>query len=217
MWIKFNNTTYEVVETCINQIANESGYTVLEVNDSDMPNDLMNTGYGFAQYKFIEDGYGSGVFEKYCCEYITDCEEACADEGEEKETYLDVRKNNYMGFYDGISVTASGTEYFSFPVPFDFLHLHELKLIGIAETGGADKQIDLYSQYGGIGQAYDYSTETSEGGLFNLGSANEKIAIDISPVFSGIVAEDTCALKIVHQSIGGKIYYQHIKMRYHSQ
>jgi hypothetical protein len=217
MYIKVNNTTLEVVETCINEISSESGYGIFNIDNDDMPNDLINSNYGFYQYQFIEDGYGSGVFQKYSSSHITECEEACENECNEKEVYFDVRKNNYMGFYDGISVTASGTEYFSFSVPSDFYHLHSLVLIGITDTGGVDKQIDLYSQYGGIGEAYNETQETSEGGLFNLGNANEKISIDISPVFSNIVAGDTCAVKIVHQSIGGKIYYQHVKMLYHSR
>jgi len=59
MWIKVNDTTLEVIAACINEISIEAGFTVYDIDDDDMPDDLINPDYGFAQYQFFADGYGT--------------------------------------------------------------------------------------------------------------------------------------------------------------
>ena len=215
MYIKVNNTTTEVEATCINEIASESGYTVFNINDSEIPNDLLNQSYGFAQYKFIEDGYGSGTFEKYSDSYISDCENACAIECREKEKIFEIQNNSAsMGCYSGLSISGSGVIRISFIVPFDFCTLLELKACGITQLGGSEKSIELYSQYGGVGEQYNATEEENLTETFDLGNANDFVEIDVSSVFSNVIAGDRCGVRLEHQTIGGWIIYTHLRMKY---
>jgi hypothetical protein len=216
MWIKVNNTTLEIVGTCINQIAGESGYTVYQVNDSDVPRDLSNLSFGFAQYCYVDDGYGNYSFEKYNASLISDMEETSNNNSGEKETIFNIHTGFAYNNYASLYADASSTNSFSFAIPSDFEHLHSLVLIGITGSGGTSKQIDFYSQYGGIDEAYNKNEETVEGTLFNLGSAGNKIGLNIAPVFTNLSAGDTCGLKVIHRAIGGVIYYQHIRLKYHA-
>lgn len=215
MWIKVNNTTTEVIATCVNEITAEAGYSIFDIDDSNMPNDLMNPAYGFAQYCFIEDGYGSGVFQKYSGGDIDDMEESCENDSCEKEVFIQSSRET-DGWWSGIKIEATSNGQLSFLVPIDFAHLHKLSAIGYPSTNGTEKNIKLYSQYGGIGQAKNATQESELTGTYNF-TTDVFFEIDLMPVFSSLIAGDLFTIHIVHNNIGATILYTGIQMLYHSQ
>jgi hypothetical protein len=201
MYIKVNNTTLEVVETRINELSSEVGYTIYSIDDSLIPDDLLNDFYGFSQYKFNDDGYGSGTFEKYSDSNISDMESACEDECEIKEVFFyGLNHSTQINNYKCTSINETGTDYYSFVIPDDFNHLHELKLCGITQNGGSGKNIKLYSNYGGVGDSHTSTSESDTTKTFDLGNADDIIELDISSVFSNIIAGDICGLRTTHNS-----------------
>jgi len=111
---------------------------------------------------------------------------------------------------------SAGAHEWSFPVPPDFDELVSCEAIGIYNgTGGSDKQIDFYSDYGAEGEDYNNHDESDIGTLFDFtGKSDKIIAIDVSGVLSALSAGDYVGLTIDHKGIGDSIDYIYIKLVY---
>lgn len=116
-----------------------------------------------------------------------------------------------------VSIGATGANRFNFAVPDDFGTLTSLELVGIPMAGaaGASKDIDLFSDYGAIGENFAAHSESDTTTLYDFtGDTDLFISIDLSVVFSSLAAGDFCGCQVDHNSIGGGIDYKLIKMVY---
>ncbi len=122
-----------------------------------------------------------------------------------------------MGFgsYARLQLAAAGNGFFTFRVPRDFIELLSLEAICIpgSGTGGSGKDIDLTSEYGAAGEAFDNHTEAdvTTTQTFIVETINE---FSVSQVFSQLAAGDFCGLNINHTAVGGNVHYLGIRLRY---
>ncbi len=115
------------------------------------------------------------------------------------------------------SLTASASFNFTFNVPYDFASTISLVAVCIPESGaaGSSKDIDLYSEYGGLGEAHNQHAESDTAATYDLtGTSDEIYELDLTPVFSSLAAGDYCGLEIDQNSIGGTINYIGIRLKY---
>ena len=115
-------------------------------------------------------------------------------------------------------IGANGSHRFSFSIPEDFNNAVSLELIGQPESGadGAGKDIDIFSEYGVLGEAFDTNVESDTTTLYDLtGTFGQTIAvIDLFPIVSNIAAGQEIGFLIDHKGIGGAIDYLRIKLAY---
>lgn len=122
-----------------------------------------------------------------------------------------------VNFYSGQRLDTSSTGFVSFFVPQDFTTLTKLVLKGYpfdAGGAGAGKDIDLFSSYGGNGESNTIHSGSDTASTYNTGSLNVFFEIDISGLYSSLAANDIGALKILHNTVGGNIFYIGILMEY---
>lgn len=114
-------------------------------------------------------------------------------------------------------IGGTGAHRFTFSIPSDFVSLVSCDLIGIISTGaaGSGRDIDLSSDYGAIGEAYNIHTESDTTTTYDFtGKANQYASIDISTVLSSLSAGDFVGVFVDHNAIGGSIDYIGIKLIY---
>lgn len=115
------------------------------------------------------------------------------------------------------NVSGSGYFRFNFCVPHDFGEIVELKLVGIVseEAAGADKNIDLSSEYGHADEAYNVHSESNTTALYDLtGKADKFYEFDIAGIFTSLEPGHYCGVCANHNDIGGFIRYIGIRMIY---
>lgn len=106
---------------------------------------------------------------------------------------------------------------YGFSVPEDFGALVSLEMIGIPSVGAAAaaQNIDLFSDYGAIGEDITEHSEAEITTAYDFtGLALKFAVIDVSVVFNSLAAGDICGLTIDHKNIGGTIGYKGIKLVY---
>lgn len=137
---------------------------------------------------------------------------------ETKELWFGTDYNANLGNIRVRSVAATGAYRFSFHIPNDFVTLVSCTAIGVISSGaaGAGKDIDLTSDYGAFGEAYNFHTESDTTTVYDFtGKANQwDEAIDLSVVLSNLSAGDSVGIQIDHNGIGGAISYIGIKFIY---
>lgn len=138
--------------------------------------------------------------------------------GVNKNVFFPAAYDSTKGDFPVLQIATSGTGRFHFRVPDDFVTLVKLVLIGIPEelSGGSGKNIDLYSDYGGIGQSYTAHNESDTSSTYNTGTGNSLFELNISGVFNSLAAEDYCGLRVTHNSVGASISYLGIYLEYKS-
>lgn len=114
--------------------------------------------------------------------------------------------------YSVRNAAASASSYFSFFVPHDFTSLVSLELIVFPTSTQIAADIDLFSSYAEIGQDRTAHQESDTTITYNL-TANQMAGLDISSVFSAIVAGDFCGIH-VDQSGAPVMKYLGIRLRY---
>lgn len=115
------------------------------------------------------------------------------------------------------NISGSGNSNFEFRVPGDFLSIIslELELTPSAGAAGSGKDIDLSSDYGTRGDAFNNHSETDLGTTYDFtGLTNKFTSIDLASVFSNIAANDICGVNVDHNSIGGLMSYYGIALSY---
>jgi len=135
-----------------------------------------------------------------------------------KEVFFHVPRTmaDGKGNFDTNLVGGTGARRFVFHVPHDFTSLVECKVVGIPSSGaaGPDKDIDLYSDYGANGEAYNTHDESDTTSLYTIGTADTIWELDVSSVLNNISANDYVAVEVDHKGIGGGINYIGIRLRY---
>jgi len=128
-------------------------------------------------------------------------------------------------FYTGTSFNANRGDFrvrtiatdaafrFSFPVPADLVTLVSVGVMGIPELTNPAAQIDLLSDYGAVGEAFNTHSESDLGGTFAVVD-DELFELDVTSVFSALAAGDRCGIRVDHMAIGGNIDYIGVRMAY---
>jgi hypothetical protein len=126
--------------------------------------------------------------------------------------------NSNFGNFRTRSIAGTGVQRFTFHAPDDFGTLIKLRLIGIPSAGaaGINRDIDLTSDYGGLGQAYNFYSETDTTTLYDLSGTSGEITevVDLSIVFSNLAAGQHCGVLVDHNAIGGAVDYLGIEFSY---
>jgi hypothetical protein len=139
-----------------------------------------------------------------------------SDSGNKTVFFMATDYANTTGDFRSRRIGATGAHEFTFPIPPDFSSLVSCDAIGIyLGSGGSGKQIDLYSDYGALGEDYNQHDESDIGTLFDFtGKSNKIVDVDISSVLSSIAAGDYVGVHIDHKGIGDSIDYIYIKLVY---
>lgn len=111
------------------------------------------------------------------------------------------------------NIGGAGAFNFSFCVPADFGVLVDLVLVAIPDGTDAAADIDLNSDYGAPGEAFDNHSESDAASTFPL-TVDELLELDISSVFSALGANDYCGIEVDHQGLGFSVDYVGIVLRY---
>jgi hypothetical protein len=111
------------------------------------------------------------------------------------------------------SVGASGSQRFNIRFPHDFTAIVSLILLGQPSASNAAANIDLNSNYGGETEDLNTHTQSDVASTYNI-VADTLNAIDISGLFTSVVAGDRGGLLVNHMSIGATVQYLGIDLRY---
>lgn len=124
--------------------------------------------------------------------------------------------NGTLGDHPVRNITGTGNARFMFAVPADFASLISLVVVAhSAVTGSVD--IDITSDYGKNGEAYNNHSEARDGGVSPTSvTANVIARLDISDVFSSLEGGDVCGFNWDHNSIGGTIAFWGVELRYNT-
>lgn len=135
-----------------------------------------------------------------------------------KEVFFQADYSSNEGNFRTKVVGGGGSFNFNFVVPHDFSSIDNLVIVGIIQSGaiGTNRDIDLFSNYGTIGEVFNnhLESDTTTTYDFSTYSAGEIIEIDISGVFTNLSAGDYCGINIDHNGIGGQIEYLGIRLKY---
>lgn len=129
------------------------------------------------------------------------------------EVRFSVPYDNDKGDYAVHHIAAGSTGFFSFRIPSDFVSLNKLVMVAIPNNTTVDKDIELSSDYGAIGEPYNSHSESNATLLWSA-TAGELIEFDISSVFSALSAGDNCGLFINQNGITGGVNYLCILLQY---
>jgi hypothetical protein len=117
------------------------------------------------------------------------------------------------GDFATLSLGANGTANFTFSVPPDYTTLVSLQLVVIAASTAAALDIDISSDYGAAGEAYNTNSESNTTSTFSV-TVDQLSGLDISSVFSALAANDFCGIFVDHNAIGQTLYYLGVFLRY---
>ena len=121
--------------------------------------------------------------------------------------------NTNYGDFRARSLGTGGSWRFVFSAPLDFGSLVSLELIGIPQGNGTGVGINLDSDYGAVGQAYNTHSESNTTGTYNI-TQDQLFSLNLATVFTNLAAGDFCGVLVDHQGIGTTINYLGIRMRY---
>jgi hypothetical protein len=136
--------------------------------------------------------------------------------GASRDVFFNADYGTNDGSYRTRQVGAAGAFRFNFHVPFDFVTLVSLDLVGFPEAGatGSGKDIDLTSEYGAIGELKNNHSESDTTTTYTIPANDTLFTIDLSTVFSVLAAGDFAGVLVDHNGIGGAVDYLGIRLRY---
>ncbi len=112
------------------------------------------------------------------------------------------------------NVPPTGGFRYTFQTPEDFGELSSIHAVGIPSANGTNEDIDLSSDYGKPGEAFDFHSETDTTITYSF-TADEITLLDVSSVFSALEALDLCGLQMNHNLSGGATWHAlGVLMRY---
>jgi len=122
-----------------------------------------------------------------------------------------------LGDYRVFTLGGGASFQFNIAAPFDFVSINTMDLIVIPSAGaaGSGKDIDLFSSYALLGEAFNANTESDTTTVYDLsGTTNQFFAFDVSGVFTSLAAGHVCGLTVTTNSIGGDLNVIGIRMLY---
>jgi len=117
------------------------------------------------------------------------------------------------GNYRVRQVSGTGAFRHNFRVPHDFTSLLSVVAICAPLVNVVAGDIDLFSDYGAQGASLTQFQETDVGATYNL-TAMVWNALDLSPVFNSLAANQYCGVQIDHNGLGTSVDYFGIRLRY---
>lgn len=111
------------------------------------------------------------------------------------------------------AVGATGNMRINFVAPFDFVSLDSCIIVGIPNATFTNQGIDLESDYGAIGEAFNNHSESEVANLYS-GTINTFFSLSVAPVLSSLAAGDFVGITVTHGSIGTTINYIGLLLRY---
>lgn len=124
--------------------------------------------------------------------------------------------SNYNG-YRCRSIAGSGANTFSFIPPPNISGAPiSVKLVTSPSSGaaGSGKDIDFTLTYAAQSESLTTNVVIDSTSTYNLGTLDVFTFIDLTTLFSGVRAGDTCGLFVDHKGIGGANYYYKIIWQY---
>jgi len=117
------------------------------------------------------------------------------------------------GSYTVISVGQNANINISFQFPSDFgtIVACYVVCIPLATVNGVD--IDLFSQYAGIGEMKNANAQSDTTSTYNL-VANTFRAINIASLFTAAQANDIAGIRLVHNGINATVEYIGVVLDY---
>lgn len=123
-----------------------------------------------------------------------------------------------VGFYQnyaGNPVGAKSQGYFTFYAPRDFGTIVAAYLVSIPQATFTNQDVDLYTQYGTIGEAYNQHS-ASDTTSTRSGTINVFNQYDITTLLANLTAGDYVGVYIDHNAIGATVLYLGIRLVYNS-
>lgn len=117
------------------------------------------------------------------------------------------------GDFAGRAVSSSGAHQFTWFVPHDYTSTIAIEMIAIPDGTNATADIDLSSDYGAAGEAFNNHSETNTSITYNLVLDN-LTSMDVSSVYSSLSASDYCGIEMDHNGIGFSNMYIGLRLRY---
>jgi hypothetical protein len=167
----------------------------------------ITTNYGFFSY------LGS-LINRIVKLFVQDIDISGNLTGITKEVFFPIDSTDAnLGDFRTKSVSSGGILRSDFQVPSDFSTLVSLEVILIPAGTNAAAPVDLYSDYGAIGEAYTQNSE-SLSTTWNLGTASNFYAMNISGVFASLEAGDFCSIMIDEGNFGFVTHYLGVRLKY---
>lgn len=101
----------------------------------------------------------------------------------------------------------------AFRVPYDFTSITSAEAIIIPDQTNATTNIDINSDYGAIGEAYNNHSESDTASTYNL-TQNQIYALDVSGILTGIAAGDYVGIRITAGAGGDTHNFIGFRLRY---
>lgn len=134
-----------------------------------------------------------------------------------QSVFMPASDSGTRGSFSVLSVPTNGVGNFVFHVPDQIVTITAIQLICIPTAGaaGASRDIDFYSDYGTLGEAFNIHSEADTTSVFDLSSQADKLMIfDITSVLSNVQPLDFVGITVDHNMIGGSIDYLGVDVHY---
>jgi hypothetical protein len=117
-----------------------------------------------------------------------------------------------------VSVAANGGTNMTFVIPGEATSIVAANLLGMPTSGaaGAGKDIDFYTDYGGIGESPTTHQESDLVSTYDFTGLTGIISTiaDLAGILTNAIGGDVVGLEIDHNSIGGAIQYLGLQLIY---
>lgn len=113
--------------------------------------------------------------------------------------------------------TAGVANLYEFIVPSDFNNLVKatVSCIPSANIASSGKDIDLFSDYAGLGEPSNQHSESDVSTVYDFTGLGGDIAeFSVASVLSALAAGDRVGLRILHNTIGGDNRYLNLLLEY---
>lgn len=137
--------------------------------------------------------------------------------GQLKEIFYPAAPSTTANNYPVRRLSTSNNYSFIFSIPPDFGALDSLYIVAAsaaAAASGPNKNIDLFSSYGKLGESVTANTASNTTSLYTIPAAGEFFSIDISYLYPNIEANDFAGIRLVQNSVGGNVDYFGVVLRY---
>jgi hypothetical protein len=117
------------------------------------------------------------------------------------------------GSYTVISIGQNANINISFQFPEDFGSIVACYVVCIPLQTVNNVDIDLFSQYAGIGELKNANAQSDTTSVYNL-VANTFKSIDISSLFTAAMARDIAGIRVIHNGINATVEYIGVALEY---
>lgn len=137
--------------------------------------------------------------------------------GGARSILIPVEPNNNLSGHRNRSISGTGAFIFEFTAPFEMVgNPTEVSFISSPATGaaGPGKDIDLTLTYGNQTELITANVVSNTTNTYDLGAVNTFTKLNVTFLFTGVTAGDTCGLEVDHNGIGGANFYYNILFKY---